>query len=204
MNSSWDIVDYFEKLIASFCGSKYGVAVDSCTNAIFLSLKYLQYKGIKCDTVNVPQRTYVSVPMQIKHAGYKVNFIENKWKGYYCLDPLPVIDSAQQFSKDMYVPGTLFCLSFQSKKTIPIGRGGMILTDSKDAYLWLLANRHDGRNMYVDYGDIQNINSLGYHMYMQPCEAARGIELFYSPKLSTAVGGYLDYPDISLLKCLTE
>ena len=40
VHDPWDIVDGFEKLIADFCGSKYAIALDSCTNALFLSLKY--------------------------------------------------------------------------------------------------------------------------------------------------------------------
>ncbi len=44
LKDPWDIVDLFEEKVSSFCGSKYGVAVDCCTNAIFLSLKYLNKK----------------------------------------------------------------------------------------------------------------------------------------------------------------
>ena len=39
LNDPWDIVNLFEKKVSKFCGSKYAVAVDCCTNAIFLSLK---------------------------------------------------------------------------------------------------------------------------------------------------------------------
>ena len=48
----------FEKLIASYFGSKYAVAVDSCTHGIELCLRYLKYK-----TVTSPKHTYLSVPM---------------------------------------------------------------------------------------------------------------------------------------------
>ena len=41
INDPWDIVDAFEKMVAEYAGSKYAVAVDNCTNAIFLCLKYL-------------------------------------------------------------------------------------------------------------------------------------------------------------------
>ena len=40
VNDPWDLVDGFEKLISNFCGSKYAVALDSCTNGLFLSLYY--------------------------------------------------------------------------------------------------------------------------------------------------------------------
>ena len=40
MKTVWDNVDRFEEIIAEYAGSKYAVAVDSCTNALFLSMKY--------------------------------------------------------------------------------------------------------------------------------------------------------------------
>ena len=44
LKDPWDLVDLFEKNVALYAGSKYGIAVDCCTNAIFLSLKYLNSK----------------------------------------------------------------------------------------------------------------------------------------------------------------
>ena len=43
VNDPWDIVDAFEKMVAKYAGSKYAVAVDNCTNGIFLCLKYQLY-----------------------------------------------------------------------------------------------------------------------------------------------------------------
>ena len=40
VNDPWDVVSGFESSISNFCGSKFAVALDSCTNAIFLSLKF--------------------------------------------------------------------------------------------------------------------------------------------------------------------
>ena len=37
-----DIIDIFEKKVAKFAGSKYGVAVNSSSSGIFLCLKYYQ------------------------------------------------------------------------------------------------------------------------------------------------------------------
>ena len=58
---------------------------------------------------------------------------------------LPIVDSATRFTKNMYINKTLTCLSFHHRKHLPIGRGGMILTDSKKL-MWLKA-RYDGRNL---------------------------------------------------------
>ena len=41
VSDPWDVVQIFENKVAEYAGSKYAVAVDSCTNAIFLCLKYL-------------------------------------------------------------------------------------------------------------------------------------------------------------------
>ena len=202
MKSVWDNVDYFENLVAEFSGSKYAVAVDSCSNGIFLCAKYLAQSV----TVNVPKRTYVSVPMQIIHAGYNIKFIDTDWSGTYQLDPLPIIDSAQRFTENMYVRDSLFCLSFHSKKILSIGRGGMILTDDIDVRNWLRRSRYDGRSS-IYYNDMINketgVPTLGWHMYMTAEQAIRGIECFYKlPKTNKDSGCSNDYKvDLSELEC---
>lgn len=179
MEQIWDNVDFFEKEIATYCGSRYAIATDSCTNSIFLCLKYL---NAPCDVI-VPSKTYISVPMAVVHAGYKVKFEDINWVGSYQLGNTPIIDSACEFRESMYIKNTFTCLSFHFKKLLPIGRGGMILTDSKDAMEWFKAARYDGRSTY-SYNDIlkTNVDILGYHMYMTPEMAARGIEQFYRVK----------------------
>lgn len=207
MNTLWDNVELFEDLVAKYAGSKYAVAVDSCTNALFLCLKYCQSTGYDVDrhVVTVPKRTYISVPMQIKHAGYEMIFEDVEWSGMYKLSPLPVIDSAQRFTKNMYVKDTLQCLSFHSKKILSIGRGGMILTSDKAAREWLIRSRYDGRSsIYYNQINSSTVPTLGWHMYMTPEEAVRGVEQFYKTPLVNADSGCSsDYAvDLSLLDCL--
>lgn len=205
MKTLWDNVEYFEDLIAEYAGSDYAVAVDSCSNALFLSMKYCQANS-DLSHVQVPNRTYISVPMQILHAGYDVDFHDGYWSGAYRLDPLPVIDSAQRFTENMYehFSGCLYCLSFHSKKILSIGRGGMILTDDKNARDWLRRSRYDGRSS-IYYNDIndESVPTLGWHMYMTPEEAVRGIEQFYkTPNVNEDSGCCDDYAiDLSKLKC---
>ena len=129
VNDPWDIVDIFEKKVAKYAGSKYAVSCDSCTNAMFMCLKYLNAKG----TIILPSKTYLSVPGLVIHAGCKVKFEDFEWSGLYRLDPYPVIDSATRFRKDMYIKGTYQCLSFHIRKILPICKGGMILTDDHKA-----------------------------------------------------------------------
>ena len=59
MRNPWLCVKDFEQSISNYTGSRYVVTVDSCTNAIFLSLKFLK-KSINKDTVvKIPSRTYI-------------------------------------------------------------------------------------------------------------------------------------------------
>tara|TARA_R100000278_G_scaffold29947_1_gene27622 strand:- start:60278 stop:60988 length:711 start_codon:yes stop_codon:yes gene_type:complete len=168
-----DAVTIFENKIAEYAGSKYAVAVDSCTDALFLSLKYINAN----DTITFPSRTYVSAPMAAVLAGCNIKFKDYAWSGLYRLDPYPVVDSAVRFTKDMYVKDTLQCLSFQIKKRLPIGKGGMILTDSKEAERWLRLASFEGRDLSVPY-DQDEFAMIGWNMYMTPEDAARGILLF--------------------------
>jgi len=178
VNSAWGVVDLFEKKMAEYAGSKYAVSVDSCTDALYLCLKYLDASG----TVILPSKTWISVPCSVIQSGCKVKFDNYTWTGAYQLKPYPIWDGAVRMKKGMYKPNTYHCLSFHIRKHIPIGKGGMILTDDKKAYDWFRTVRYEGRTMsedginYVLYKkDV--IKSQGWNMYMTPEQAARGLEL---------------------------
>jgi len=166
------MVDMFEDEVAAFTGAKYAVAIDSCTNAIFLCCKYLQIAGKE---VVIPKHTYLSVPQSIIHAGGEVAFDDREWEGLYQLKPFPIWDSAKRLCRDMYIDGQFMCLSFHIKKQLPIGKGGMILCDDKKAVEWFKRARYEGRGA-CNYHD-DDITFLGWNMYMTPEEAARGLTL---------------------------
>lgn len=209
----YKIVENFEVAVAEWCGAKYGVSTESGTAAIFLSLQYrkMQQRGLK--EVAIPCRTYPSVPCSIIHAGGKVKFLDNNWEGEYELMPLRIWDSALRFKKGMFGDkGKIFnglqCLSFHIKKLLPIGRGGMILTDDETAYQWLKLARFDGRSpipLQKDY-----FAMLGWNMYMQPADAARGIQLFevlkqkYPNGMDDLIVEEQGYPDLSQFKVYTQ
>jgi dTDP-4-amino-4,6-dideoxygalactose transaminase len=181
----YEIVSEFENRIAEWCGAPYGVAVESGTAAIFLSLQYRKKEGMKLVNTVIPNKTYPSVPCGIIHSGGNVKFHYSDWGGEYELYPLRVWDAALRFKRNMYLDcgvsvdrhySALQCLSFHVKKHLPIGRGGMILTDSKAAYDWLKLARFDGRSPVPLIED--TFTMLGWNMYMQPSDAARGIQLF--------------------------
>lgn len=192
-----DAVDLFEKTIAKFAGSKYAVSVDCCSHGLFLCLKYLD----ACGTISIPARTYASVPMQILHAGCSLEFEDTEWFNKYQLKPYPIWDCAIQFTEGMY-EGGFEVLSFQIKKTIPIGRGGMILIDDEDAYNWLKKASYDGRELNTPY-DNDDFEVIGWHFYMTPEDAARGLLLFEDlPKINepSVKNPYKHYSDLSKKK----
>lgn len=181
MKSNQEVIEKFEELVSGFAGAKYGVAVDCCSHAIYLSLRWWKHAmDTYCpDYVEVPKMTYVSVPAMAIHAGYKVKFTDKEWSGNYKLDPTMVVDGAGRWKKGMYIPGSLYCVSFHYKKKLSTGKGGMILTDDFEAVKWLRKARFAGRDV-EGYFDIKDIDVLGWHMQMTPETAARGIEEFYS------------------------
>lgn len=198
MKSNRENIEYFESIVAEYAGSKYAVAVDCCSHAIYMSLRYLKdIEKIDVPYIEIPKMTYVSVPAMVIHAGYNIRFTDDEWEGLYRLNPLSVVDGACRFTEGMYIPETFHCLSFGSKKILSTGKGGMILTDDSDAVNWLHKIRFAGRDI-EKYFDIADIDVLGWHMYMLPETAARGIEEFYSlPKHNKDFGSSDDRLDLS-------
>jgi dTDP-4-amino-4,6-dideoxygalactose transaminase len=171
MNNPQRVVEMFEENVAEYTGAKYAVSCDNCTNAIRMSCEYYEVKD-----VTIPARTYLSVPQSIIQAGGKVTFDDYDWAGIYQLYPYPIYDAAKRFTSNMYMSGTLMCLSFGIKKPLKIGKGGMILTDSKDAYEFLKKKRWSGRSENVSM-DQDDIEFMGYNSYITPEWAARGMML---------------------------
>ena len=169
-HNPFNIVKMFEEEVAQYTGSSFAVAVDSCTNALFLSCKYLRAKE-----VIIPKKTYLSVPMSVIHAGAEVVFEDLDWEGIYQLKPYPIYDSAKRLTSNMYIPGSFMCLSFHIKKQLAIGKGGMILTDDYKAVEWFKKARYEGRGE-VNYKD-DSVDMLGWNMYMTPQQASHGLAL---------------------------
>jgi dTDP-4-amino-4,6-dideoxygalactose transaminase len=208
MKNVYDITNEFEKRLSDYTGAPYVITVDNQSNALFLTL---MYENIKDQEITIPSRTYPSVPCEIIHAGGKVNFRKvkgNTIKGAYQLEPTNVWDSALRFTYDMYIPGTHMCISFTGPyKHFKLSKGGAILTDNHDAYLWFKRARYSGRrecSYHDDYFDM-----LGWNFYMMPELAARGLLLmnqFYNmdgtPKHNDDLE--LPYPDLSKFEIYTN
>jgi dTDP-4-amino-4,6-dideoxygalactose transaminase len=219
------LTEQFEAELCKYTGSPYAVAVDNCSNAIFLALQYTANvrkgfyetfnQGIlwmaEGRPITIPSHTYPAVPCEIIHAGCKVKFEDQGRSGHirgsYQLYPTPVWDSALRFTAGMYVPGQYQCLSFTGPyKHLKLGKGGAILTDDEKAYKWFKKARFSGRDecsYHVDNFDDNPV--VGWNFYMMPEIAARGLLLmqqFYNqdgtPKHNEDL--ILPYPDLSKYK----
>ena len=198
-NGIYKITEEFERELSDYTGAPYVVTVDNQSNALFLSLYYEHY--IKD---SIKSRTYPSVPCEIIHAGLKVAFepVEgNTITGAYQLKGSNVWDSALRFTYNMYIPETHMCISFTGPyKHFKLSKGGAILTDSYEAYLWFKRARYSGRRECSYHDD--NFDMLGWNFYMMPELAARGsllMKQFYDTKGNPKHNDDLElpYPDLS-------
>ena len=160
----------FENKIAHWFGSPYAVAIDCCTHAIELCLRYKEI-----DKFTVPPNTYPSIPNLAKKIGIEFEWKEEDWKDYYYLGGTNIIDAAVLWKENSYIPNSFMCLSFQFQKHLSLGRGGMILTDDKDARDELKRMSYDGRDPDIPWRD-QDISTRGYHYYMTPETAELGLK----------------------------
>ncbi len=137
---SFETVKKFENEIAKFYGSPYAIATDSCTHGVELCLRYMDIKEI-----NVPKRTYLSIPFLAHKLNIKLNWKDENWTDYYYLTD-NIVDAAVLWKRNSYVPGAFMSVSFQFQKHLSLGRGGIILTDNQEAAIQLKKMSYDGRN----------------------------------------------------------
>jgi hypothetical protein len=190
---SFQIIEEFEKEVAKFFGAPYAVATDCCTHGLELSLRYKNTKKI-----SVPKHTYLSVPMLADKLNLDLEWRDEKWQDYYYLTD-DIIDAAVLWKPNSYIPNTYMSVSFQFKKHLSLGRGGIILFDNKNAYDILKKMSYDGRNPDLPWTE-QNIKTIGYHYYMTPETAELGLK-----KLPTAIATkpkqwvYTDWNDLTTM-----
>lgn len=179
------VVKEFEDCFAEYVSSKYAVAVNSCTSALFLSLKYVSLvnNGLLPIDVQIPSMTVPLVANTIIHANGRIKFIDEvRWVGHsYYYKPYEIIDSAHRVDKDQYQEDnkSLMCFSFYPTKPVTSCEGGMICTNDKDAYDWLKKARWYGRN--EGESKIKNsweydIEFPGWKMNMTDIQAAIALE----------------------------
>ena len=191
----FEIIEKFEDTVSHFFGAQYGVAVDCCTHALELCLRYKNVKKTSC-----PNRTYISVPFTLIKLGIDWQFHRENWNDFYFLKGTEIIDAAVLWAENSYIPHTFMCISFQYKKHLNLGRGGMILTDNAEAHTMLKKMSYDGRLPNIPWAE-QDIDTVGYHYYMTPETAELGLEKFELIKNKKAKSwSYEDYPDLEKMR----
>ena len=131
--------------------------------------------------------------------GLDLEWKDEAWLDYYYLTD-NIVDAAVLWKKESYVPGTFMCVSFQFKKHLSLGRGGVILLDDKRKAEQLKKMSYDGRSPDTPWAT-QNIDSMGYHYYMTPETANLGLlklpdAIRTKPKQWTVN----DWPDLTQMK----
>jgi len=195
------IVKEFEDKIAEFYGSKYAIAVDSCTHGIELCLRYQHLSYI-----NVPKRTYISIPFLADKLKIQLQWRDEEWQNYYKVNEhfKPIYDAAVLWKKDSYIPDSFMCVSFQFQKHLSLGRGGIILCDNKNDAEILKKMSYDGRIPDSPWRD-QNIDIVGYHYYMTPETAQLGLDkLDDAIKTKPRIWNINDWPDLTQLQVFNK
>lgn len=198
---SFNVVHEFEKEIAKFFGAPYAVAVDSCTHGIELCIRYQNLSYI-----NVPRRTYISVPFLADKLKIQLQWRDEDWNDYYLVNNhlKPIYDAAVLWKQDSYISGSYMCISFQFQKHLSLGRGGIILCDTKKDYDILKRMSYDGRHPNTPWRE-QDIEVHGYHYYMTPETAQQGLDkLPAAIKATPRQWKVTDWPDLSKMKVFNQ
>ena len=191
-------VTEFENKVSKFFGAKYGVAVDCCTHGIELCLRYTNAKSMSS-----PTRTYLSIPFLAQKLNIDLMWRNYDWEDYYYVTN-NIIDAAVLWKKDSYIPGTFMCISFQFQKHLSLGRGGIILTDNKEAAIELKQMSYDGRIPNIPWRE-QDIKTMGYHYYMAPETAQKGLDkLDDAIKTKPKKWSINDWPDLTKMEVFKE
>jgi dTDP-4-amino-4,6-dideoxygalactose transaminase len=194
---NFQAVTEFENKIAEFFGSPYAIALDSCTHGVELALRYTE-----ADYIRVPQRTYLSIPFLANKLNIDLFWKDEQWQDYYYVTD-KVIDAAVLWKPNSYIPGTFMGISFQYQKHLSLGRGGIILTDNKEAAVQLKKMSYDGRLPNIPWRD-QNIDTIGYHYYMTPETAQLGLDklpqAIQTPPRQWVVSDWPDLTQMNIFK----
>lgn len=202
----------FEAAFADYVGAKYAIALNSGTSTLHTALVAL---GVKPgDRVAVPPLTMSATTIAVLHAGavpYFVDVDERTW----LMGPPPltgvampvslyglhlphyggaiVDDAAQTLRHHGYADFTSY--SFQASKILPLGEGGMLVTNDETLATKAREFSSLGYRMRADQPRIdpaliksptfERHHSLGWNYRMSDLTAARGLEFL---EASTGAG----------------
>ena len=140
------------------------------------------------------------MPFLANKMGLSLGWRDENWVNFYRLGSTNIYDAAAMWGKDTYMPGTMMCLSFQYRKHLNLGRGGMILLDDHQAALKLKKMSYDGRLPNIPWRE-QDIDCYGFHYYMTPETAQEGLDkLPAAIKLEPKKWTITDWPDLTKME----
>ena len=168
--SDYSLIQQLEKQFANYTGFKYGIAVDSCTNALKLCLEWEKPK-----TVSIPTMTFASVAHEVIHCGAKLTLDARYMVGWgYQLIGTHIYDSAHEIMKDTpHEKEDKYCYSFYPTKLCPSYEGGMICTDDLEFAEWARVARQCGR---TGYGHSYDVPIIGHKCNMTPMQAKEALK----------------------------
>jgi dTDP-4-amino-4,6-dideoxygalactose transaminase len=175
----------YESNIAKYVGAKYAVAVTSCTDAIFLALKFIGEKV----TCTIPSLSTTRFLNAIIHSGNDYIITDNvTWVGHnYILydDKFKIIDSAQEVEPNMFIEqcNDDDILLLSNYPTKPVGglKGGVVISNDKDKIEWIRQAAYFGEIFSKDSWNGQS-TFVGWQMYMNSIEAYMANENLHTYK----------------------
>ncbi len=168
------IRDRVEKRVADYVGANHAVAVGSCTDGIFLTLKSLGHHVI-CTVPTLVTSRFLGA---IVHSQNEYVFTDNAdWVGHdYVLlqdNALQIIDSAQRFDPNQYDEyRDQDVVIFSNYPTKPLGglKGGFVVSNDKDRIEWIRQAAYFGEQFSTNSWE-STPGFIGWQKYMNSVEA---------------------------------
>jgi len=167
------LVDDFVEEFCTYVGAKYGCAINSATNAIFLATE-----GKNLDVV-IPTMIPPVVGNALKLGGNEVRFSDNtNWVGHsYTLHDFgdyKIIDSAQRVDRNQFSEEAndedLMIFSFYPTKPVGGLDGGIIVSNDKEKINYFKHKSFNGMSFAENNWDREQV-SLGWKMYLNSAQA---------------------------------
>lgn len=187
----------FEKALADYTGAPHVVLTDCCTHAVELCLRMQ-----KVSIVNLPYRSYISIPMTMHKLNIDYRYDKVEWTHEYRIGLTNVWDSARGLDSDMYRAGQLQCLSFGHSKRLEIGHGGAILTNNERDAKTLRKMSYDGRDLAIAPWQDQKTFRVGYHYKPSIEDCEKGMYMLANNQLKTKQSQLVKYPDLTKIKII--
>lgn len=174
-----DDVEKFEKNLAKFVGTKYAVALNSGTDALYLALKALGIKNT--DKVSVPSHTFVATAQVVAQAGAesvlfdlgetRTKYLANIFMVSHIageLSVLPDIPSEQIIEDACQAIGAIKnptsaaqCWSFYPAKILgAFGDAGALTTNNESIYNYVKEARNHFKTNYSEWGINSRMDNL--------------------------------------------